>query len=171
MHRHALLTATVVVAALALTACGSGGPPTSPAVGTVQPAAASSMVMPDYRGQTAGSAASAIRASLGNVSITAPGGDAGTNAIVTGTDPTPGQTVSASTSFVLYTNYLAPAPAYTPPPTTEAPPPTSDASDSAGGDSGSTDTGSSSGGSVDLPHVPHPHAHVCVGGKHIHVCS
>jgi hypothetical protein len=32
---------------------------------------------------------------------------------------------------------------------------------------------SSSGGSVDVPYIPHPHlhAHVCVGGKHIHVCS
>lgn len=70
--------------------------------------------------------------------------------------------VSAATNFVLYTDYVAPLPVHRPPATTsEARPATTAASDA----TGNSESDSSSGGSVDLPHIPHLHAHVCVGGS------
>lgn len=33
------------------------------------------------------------------------------------------------------------------------------------------DTSDSSYGSGTDHHIPHPHVHVCVGGKHVHVCG
>ena len=165
--RAATIAVTAIVAVLCLMGIGRVTHAGQPAASTSVPAG--SMMLSDYRGQTAGNAAAAIRGSLGQeVSIVAQGGAAGVNAIVTGSDPAPGQVVSAATNFVLYTDYVAPVSVYSPPPPTSEPPPAATRASDSADDSGS---GSSSGGSVDLPHIPHPHAHVCVGGKHIHVCS
>ncbi|GAB3300884.1 hypothetical protein GCM10027511_16070 [Hymenobacter humi] len=62
------------------------------------------MYMPDFRGQTAQTAADILRGQLGGVTaVSAPGGAAAANEIVTSSVPAPRTVVGGATSFVLYT--------------------------------------------------------------------
>lgn len=102
MRRHLLLLAALAAALLTTIGC-SAEPAARPNASTT-PLPAGSMYMPDFRGQTAQTAADILRGQLGgSTSVVAPGGAASSNLLVTGSVPTPGTIVNGATSFVLYT--------------------------------------------------------------------
>ncbi|PKV93976.1 hypothetical protein ATK30_4839 [Amycolatopsis echigonensis] len=90
-----------------------------------------------------------------------------------------GPSAPASVTVPLTTPAYSPVPTYEPPTTSETPTstptfslPSDDPADTGTGSGGTvTPLPDDTGGSVHVPHIPHPHGHTCVGGKHIHICS
>lgn len=100
---YRLLPLAALVAVL-VTAIGCAAEPAARPNASITPLPAGSTYMPDFRGQTAQTAADILRGQLGeSTSVVAPGGAAASNQIVTRSVPAPGAIVNGSTSFTLYT--------------------------------------------------------------------
>ncbi|WP_433802960.1 hypothetical protein [Actinomycetospora sp. CA-084318] len=103
-----VVTAVVLIAATAAITVAVTSKPESaasrPSSTSTTPLPYGSMYMPDFRGQTAQTAADILRGQLGgSTSVSAPGGAAAANEIVTSSVPAPGTVINGATSFLLYT--------------------------------------------------------------------